>query len=359
MKRRLSDPHLPRHALQADKRGGGALILIITGFRAFVATVIHTPELGNAFWLAILLGMALGMIPAGLHWLIHRAGGGPAEKDRMEKGWLSLLPALIWIPVFLMDGALVFQTLVSSADFATNSVSHFVVQSGTALGLFFLCKCGAGSIGGASMVYIRLGMILAAVVLIVQLPNMHLRWLTPILGAGWPILIRCSLRTAGLFSLSAAIPAAIDPEADKTGRLAFLCILISGLTAAAMAAVYTMMAPALPSAPSFQTFRLDTVLSNGRSPLALQFPISLIWFGGLFLTLGGETALCVRWIKRLLPRLRESLFCGAAALFLLIFNISGAVDLMFHPEIWYFPLACVPLLLRLVLILVRRRKVTS
>lgn len=47
--------------------------------------------------------------------------------------------------------------------------------------------------------------------------------------------------------------------------------------------LHGMMLPALVRAEGFSRyFLLDTVLTNGRTTLALQLPKMIVWFGSLF-----------------------------------------------------------------------------
>ena len=261
-----------------------ALAGTAAALRLFCGAVLGMPELGNAWWLAILLAAVPAGAAAGAWVLIRKRAVEPGKIARAA-----------WAAALLWDGGAALKTMTESAHAsALGGVPLPMITLAGAAALGCAASGGPDAAGGAARVYARVAAILGAIVAAAQLPRMRTGWLRPVLGPGiWP-LAGGGARLGALAALSAIVPAAMRPEDDKRGTGALAPVLIGCGAAAVMAAVYAMMVPALSGVPDMARFRMETALSNGRSPLALQLPIAAIWYGGMFLTAAYDAAVAAR-----------------------------------------------------------------
>ena len=78
--------------------------------------------------------------------------------------------------------------------------------------------------------------------------------------------------------------------------------------------LHGMMLPALVRAEGFSRyFLLDTVLTNGRTTLALQLPKMIVWFGSLFFLMLSDSFLCAAMLQTVAPRLPRFVCIGIVA----------------------------------------------
>ena len=243
---------------------GAAAALTVTGLtaRLFYGLMIDSPEVHNGAWLSALLGAALALP------LLRALSRCPG---RMPSALLAALLAL--------DAARTVDCAAASAGYA--AFAH-VAAGLLALPLLAVAAralyLGDPAMGNAALLLLRPLAALVGLVALVQLPRCQPGWLAPVFGFGLPGIVTAGVRAAGWTALIAGSVARLTgrPFAQTARDVA----IAAGL-AAALILLRLMMAPAADAGSMSRLNQLDALLTNGRSPLALQLPMIVAWFLGL------------------------------------------------------------------------------
>ncbi len=310
-----------------------AAAFVAAAARIFVGLALDSVPIHNGVWIAALLG-ALPAIP---YLLCLEAVQAEAQPNRPAYRMLMLLLA----SVALLDASEVLSVVAKTSEYLTiNHVPLTVLTVPVALAaLWCICRNG-DAVGYAAMLWIRVFPVLLMLVLLLQLPHLHVRWLQPRLGDGWRAIANGGVRTAGWFVPSTAILFVSDRggalPAKHVSRAWLAC---AALVTAPLLALRLMMAPTVVRNASW-LFNLDALLTNGRAPLYLQLPMILIWFVGLLHLLSCDCFAATALLQRLFPAI-DGRACAALVVLgtalLSIHDFSVALNRSAAP--WVFILA--------------------
>jgi hypothetical protein len=118
---------------------------------------------------------------------------------------------------------------------------------------------------------------------VLQTPEMHPIWLTPILGGGISAIARGSILCGGYAALYTAgvwLFLQIDNENIVTSvmRRYSWFLPVSGLAAMLFLLLYGMLSPNLPYAPHIRSFALERLLTGGGRGTSVHFPSLIGWY---------------------------------------------------------------------------------
>lgn len=321
--------------LKISDEAAAPLAFVAAATRIFYGVILEMPELYNSGWLAALVGGALALPFAfAADRLFHRreiSVAGALESGG-QTALLRVLCALLALPL-LFDAAVVARGVCSSASYMSLYAIGTPILLASQMGMCLWCaQLGGDAIGFSARLWTRVLFCLLAIVVLFQIPTLRPAWITPILGPGIPALLDGALRVSGWLSLLLGVFLISERNPDRNGSRfsPVRTVSLAALTAAVMLALRGMLTPALVGGNlTSGFFHLDTLLSNGRTPLSLQLPLTIIWFIGLFMLLLYDTFLCAAMLQTFctkLPRFVVCLISATAAGLLAFSGISSLAN---------------------------------
>lgn len=310
-----------------DKKSAAALGVIGVGFKLCYALIIDTPRLTGAFALTHLAG-ALGFLPALLSLgLLERQypGAEPEELLARAGGRAGRGAYYVLLSLFLLVSA-----TLSAAELI--DVATYIALSGqgknwlnvaTVAAVCACALCGCRAVAGASRVRVLLLPLLLLLIVAVQYHSFVPRWLLPLLADGPKVIGREAVALAGVNML--LVPIWMLCGSWRTAACTYGKVTLFTLT---VALFYGMLAPTMPFAQHTRFFRLDTLLSNGRTSLSLQLPHMIVVYTGLLTGACFCLSMSARLLGRCFPRVKEQRFvlAGAACVLGLLYTPVAAQE---------------------------------
>lgn len=281
--------------------------------RIFCGLMIDSANLYNSAWLCVPLG---SIIAFPLLFALRQVLNSTSDGVSLYSGNDSHLKRpIIFILLFISwyDGSFALKGIANSASYiGFQGLSPIYLMIPAFIAGFLCICCNGEAIGYGARIWSMIAPVFLVIIIAIQLPNYHLSWLTPVLGFGWSGIAEGSLKTAGwISSMSAAFLIAENDSQDRTAhssptKLLLYIAAISGL----LIVTQLMMSPSLVFAPSrSRLYQLDTLLTNGRSVLSLQFPMIIIWFTGMLFLWAYNCFIASALLQRAFPRLNGHI-CG-------------------------------------------------
>ena len=271
-----------------------AFTVVSVTARIFYMTVIDTPEVENSGWLAALIGAAFSF-PAilGAYFLMKKHNGTLSESITQAVGEkVYRIFCMILSLALMYETSALISILTSSGAYATLYNMHkLLLLIPTAVAVIFACSKGGNGLGGSSEVWIRINLLLYAVVLLLEYDTADMSYIFPIFGPGTKVLLNTGRKIMTYYLL---IPVSFMVETGyavigrnehkKTApesilKVYCLCIGISFL----LLLIHSFMYPSLSPVFKSRSDGMDLMLSNGRSNRTVQLPILIIWFSSLFI----------------------------------------------------------------------------
>lgn len=332
--------------LQISASAAGALAALAVVARVVSGVLIDMPDLLNAGWLAVLIG-ALLALP--LAFAVSRILA--MRKKQMSRVPRPLCAAFFAVAVW--DAASVASMIADSAGYmALNSTASIYLM----IPQFALClvclRLNGDALGASASIWNKFLPALLLIVILLQAENYESQWLTPVLGPGMPAILSGALRTAGWFSLPAALFLIAKPDVE--GRPSSLhpvrtlaaCAAFSAL----IAVIFSMTTPAISDQDLYsRTIRFDALLANGRNGLSIQLPMIALWYPGLFYALLFDVFTGAVMLQEMLPQWNHRACIWLSIISSALFaasRLSGR-KLALSASGWLFALlgACVALLM--------------
>ena len=294
--------------LKISRPAAIAAAFVAVAARVFLALALDSGPLHNGAWLSALLGAFLS-IP----WLLCLAG---LRRDGHSPQPLKRLPLrLLLLASALLDGGVVLSAVVRSAGYLA---LDRVPTIGLALPVCVAALCcvnrGGDATGYGAMLWMRIFPALLLLVILQQAGHYRAQWLHPILGSGWPDIVRGGIVAAGGIVPATAVLLISDEPEDRPKRsiqvhpiLPALAPLISAL----LLILRLMMAPTIAVGDTWLR-RLDALLTNGRAPLYLQLPMIVLWYAGLLHLLLCDCFAAAALLQQTVPKI-DGRLCGAIA----------------------------------------------
>ena len=313
-----------------------ALTLVAVIARIFYFVVIDAPETENSGWLAALIGAGFSLPSVAGAYLLMKKNG-----SSLENGVINALGntgfrifCLVLSLALMYETSALFTILTSSGAYATLYNMHkLLLLVPTSVAVIYACTKGGNGIGGAAEVWIRIYLVLYAIILFLEYDTMSVSNIFPILGPGLRGLMKNAFSITLYFSL---IPVSFILESGyvvegrnqrkkiKPESILFVFGLCVFLTVSALL-VHSMMYPSLSPLFKSRSSGMDLMLSNGRSNRTVQLPILIVWFSSLALSCSymlfcsGKLmnyALCERGRKCML-------LLGLVSMVIALFRLSG------------------------------------
>lgn len=281
--------------------------------------VLLGERIACAGWLGALLGGAL-VLPIAV----------AAARLRAICERSPLADALESSPSLPMKLSLLLLSAAASVDssFALANVSHtaeYLSQGTLPSSILFisqllLCLWGVwkngDAIGSTARLWSRLLALLLILVVALEAKSYQIAWLAPIFGSGAESILSEAIRVAGWLSLSVGLflISEKEPAHPKRSLHPVALVIVAALLTAALLAAQSMMTPPLLLGDlSAKYLQFDTLLTNGRTSLSLQFPLVLICFSALFLLMLYDAFLCTAMLQSAFPKLSGRLCAALSA----------------------------------------------
>lgn len=296
-----------------EKKSAAALGLIGVGFQLCYALLIDTPRLTGGLAVTLLCG-ALGFLPALAALFLlekqypHR---DPEEVLLLAGGEVGRRLYYLLLALYLLVGAAMSAAaLIDVATYiALSSLNRTWLHLATMASVCLCALCGCRAVAGVSRLRLFYLPLILLVIALVQYRSLVPRWLFPLLGDGAQAILREAVSLSGVSML--LIPLWL---LSGSARSVAACHLKVTLFALIVALVYGMLTPAMPFAQHTRFFRLDTLLSNGRTSLSLQLPHMLVMYTGLLTGACYCLSMAARLLNRCFPAVQERWFVVLGAL---------------------------------------------
>lgn len=301
--------------------------------RILYGVTIDLPWLYNSGWISVLLGgvLALPVALAAAQLRAASAGKSPLSALNARRPVLARLLAGMLMLTAAFDATMAVDAIADSAGYAAlDSVAKIYLL----LPQLALCAWGltlnGDAIGDSARICNRILLCIFVLFMLREIPDLCPEWLTPILGPGVPALLDGAVRVAGWLSLLAGLFLIAEPDVQHPANAIrpVSVMAIGGAIGMGLVLLHGMMLPALVRAEGFSRyFLLDTVLTNGRTTLALQLPKMIVWFGSLFFLMLSDSFLCAAMLQTVAPRLPRFVCIGivtAGIAALALTNVSAS-----------------------------------
>lgn len=285
------------------------LILLAVSVRIVAGVAIDLPDLYCAGWLSSLLGGLL-VLPMAFCVAALRSGDHDAPLTRLTEGQ-GALPfralALLLALSAAFDGATVARGIAHSAGYiALGSTSLQTLLIPQLLLCLYCLRENGEAIGSAARLWCRVLPFLLLIVVLLEVKKYQIAWLTPVLGSGVGSVLDGAVRIAGWLSMMLGILliSEKDPSHPRRNLHPILLTLLCSALAAGLILLRNLMTPPLVYGDlTSRYFQFDVLLSNGRAPLTLQFPMIMLWLISLFMLLLFDSFTCVALLQRAIPKL--------------------------------------------------------
>lgn len=269
-----------------------ALTLAAITARIFYFIVIDAPETENSGWLAALLGAALSLPSLICAYYLMKKNDSSLENGVVSAigkvGYRLLCAALSFALTY--ETSALFTILTSSGAYATLYNMHkLLLLVPTSLAVIYASIKGGNGIGGAAEVWLRIYLVLYAVIFFLEYETMNVSYIFPVLGPGVNRLFKSALSISMYFSLI-PISFLLETGYKVAGRnkiskvkpesiliVFLLCVFVTVLSLLIHSTMYPHLKPFFQSRSS----GMDLMLSNGRSNRTVQLPILIMWFSAL------------------------------------------------------------------------------
>ena len=273
------------------------LTMVAITARIYYLIVIDLPLTENAGWLSALLGAAMASPAILACYLCMKVKGKhllSCLTDSFGEIGLRLLACAVSFCLTFETAAL-FTILTSSGAYATLYNMHkLLLLVPTSLAVLYACMKGGNGIGAASEVWIRIYALLYLVILYLEYATANFSYVFPILGPGKEVLFASAMKVSGYYALlpisylietGFIVKGRNEKTQVKSESILFLflgTVLISVILLLFHSAMYPSVYPVV----NTRAFRMDMLLSNGRSNRTVQLPILIIWFSSLAFSAG-------------------------------------------------------------------------
>lgn len=276
----------------------------------------------NAAWMCPLLGFAIYLPFAfALRQAALLGEASPWENlTKRAPAPVAAVIAAIFALLLLCDAsASAGLTALSSNILALDDVSPRLLLLPLALVILCAVWLGAPALGNSARLWLRVLPLFVIVILLVQLGNYKLGWLTPILGGGVAAILGGGIYCAGCMALLSLPWLLAVPDRRKGGLT--LCAALSAALTAPLLLTQQLLIPAAVKTDFTTAARIDLILNNGRMTLSPQIILDVLWFGNMLYLISTEAVTAAELLRSVAPKL--PLWTLAAGCALAVAGISA------------------------------------
>jgi len=309
-----------------------SLALVMATTRIFFGAAIDLPGLYTGAWISVLLG---GLMATPLFAWIgayakrhHHAQIIDSLQCETGRVWIFVL-LLLFLPNMCLDTSAISNVIVL--------FSGYIALSDTPLPYLFIpllltvwwCIRKNGlAIGSLARVWTLAAAWIGGVIFLMECRLVRLHYLFPIFGAGRMEIFRGGLYIAGWLMPTAVLWLLAEPDVEKTNRgfKPLQTMWISCAVAIALLLFSSMLAPSLVFGENTRLYKLDQMISNGRTALSAQMPTIALWLNSLLHNLVGNAFISALLIQKMLPALPGWLCALIVLLICAALFLAGLTD---------------------------------
>ncbi len=257
----------------------------------------------NAAWMCPLVGLAIYLPFAfALRQAARIGDSSPWENLAARVPAPAMhIAALAFALLLLWDAAAASGlTAISSNILALDDVSPRLLLIPLALVILCAVLLGAPALGNSARLWLRILPLFAVIILLVQLGNYKIGWLTPILGGGIPSIVSGGIYCAGCMALLSLPWLIALPDRHRGGLLPW-AVAAAAATGPLMLTQQSLI-PAMIKADFTVASRIDLILNNGRMTLSPQIILDVLWFGNMLYLIATEAVTAAELLRTIVPR---------------------------------------------------------
>lgn len=306
--------------LSITEREAHPLAVSLIAARCFMTLTIDGAAYHNSGWVCMLGGYLLAL-PLAV----------AIDMSRFDflraTGFVWKAICAVFAAVMAYEAAAVSRLLINSLSYSNLETVSPVTMTLVMLliAMYAVIKNGRG-VGNAAKLWIIAFVVTFAIIIVMNLRYMRPRWLTPVLGPGTGKLIEGSISAAGNISCGALLHLFIK-YADPRGRRSCVRSVTIGCAAGlALCLYWSMMSPMQSDGRLDRLTRLELLLSNGRTDLGVQLPMTFSWFMAYIVALAGYSYISTAFCQEIAPRINGKYIAPFTALVAFIIATAGLAE---------------------------------
>lgn len=306
--------------LSITGREAHPLAISLIAARCFMTLTIDGTEYQNSGWVCMLGGYLLTLplavaIDMGRISLLRVTGAV----------WKAI--CAVFAAVVCYEAAVISRLLVNSVSYSNlDTLSPFVLTLVMLLiAMYAVIKNGRGA-GNAAKLWLIAFAVIFAIIIIMNFRYMRPRWIMPILGPGTGKLIDGSISAAGNISSGALLHLFAECDGPRGRRSCVRSVTVGCAAGLALCIYWGVMAPVQSGGRMDRLARLELMLSNGRTDLGVQLPMTFSWFMAYIVALTGYVYIAAACCQEIAPRVNGKYIAAFTALAALIIANVGLAE---------------------------------
>lgn len=302
--------------LGITEREAHPMIISLIAARSFMTLAIDGAEYQNSGW-ACMVGGYLLALPLAI--FVDLSG---ADILRGTGGiWKAI--CAVFAAAAAYEAAAVSRLMVNSVSYSDlETVSPAAVTLAMLLVAAYAAIKNGRGVGNAARLWLIAFAAIFAIIIIMNVRYMRPRWLTPVLGPGIGKLTDGSVSVAGNISCGALLQLLSSRASPHGRRSCVRSVTIGCATGLALCLYWGMMSPVRTGGRIDRLTRLEMLLSNGRTDLGAQLPMTFAWFTAYIVALAGYVYMAAAFCQEIAPRANGKHIAVFTAL--IAFVIAGA-----------------------------------
>jgi len=268
----------------------GRLCGAMTAGSLFSALIIDGSEYMQASWVCAALGFLIALP------ILLTAESNSYKNIRRSRLVFTLISLYM-----AYKAAAIVRLLINSVSYSNLEIipTWLIALIMVSACFYIITKNGAG-IGNGIKVGALTAIIMIIMIVVGSLKYMNWRWLTPIGGAGVVMNVKGTITAAGNISAAGLIFIAADSRGKNIRRSVKGAAW--GTAAAILLCAYSgMIAPLQFTDISDRLVNIERFLSNGRTSLGVQLPITILWFLGYVMALSSYSFASAAFLQKVCP----------------------------------------------------------
>lgn len=306
--------------LSITQREAHSLAISLIAARCFMTLTVDGTAYQNSGW-ACMLGGYLLALP--LAFAVDMCKPG----FRHATGFIWKAICAIFAAIMCYEAAVISRMLVNSVSYSNLETIPPLALTLVMLliAMYAVIKNGRG-LGNAAKLWIIAFMVMFAIIIIMNLKYMRPRWLMPVLGPGIGTLMRGSISAAGSISCGALLHLLAEGTDTHKRRDCVRSITVGCAAGAALCLYWGVMAPVQSGGRLDRLTRLELLLSNGRTDLGVQLPMTFSWFMAYIVALAGYCYIAAAFCQEIMPRANGKYIAAFTALAIFVLANAGLAE---------------------------------
>ena len=254
---------------EISQKAARNICILLTATELFFTIVIDGWRYRNSAWICIVSGFILATPAIVISY----------NKSIKETGTARFLCGAAGV-YFTYRTAAVIRLIVNSVSYSNlENTSPLLLSVIMAIVCLYTVSKNSSGIGNAIKILAIPAGLLFLIVFAANVKYMEPRWLAPVISCDYKDLLNGTLSAAGSIS-AVSIINLLPYNKPFHNKRSIICIAI-GAEISLLLCLYTAILTPMQTEISLDRLKIiEQILSNGRTSLGVQLPITLLWFGG-------------------------------------------------------------------------------